>query len=363
MLWLPTILILPYFILILKIYRNLLKIKPFNVTANPSSFVSVIVACRNEEKYLPALLDNISCQYYSQDLFEVIIVNDRSSDKTVETAAGYTGIRNLLILDNKGKGKKQALRTGILAARGGLVITTDADCTVGMNWIKTIAAFYEENGPDMMICPVLIRSTPGFFGRFQELEFMSLQGITTGTARSKNATMCNGANLVFTHEAYLHHSDNLHDEINSGDDVFFLFSLKKENKSKILWLESPDAQVTTASSSTYGSFLRQRSRWISKINAYEDGYTIVLGIITFVANILQIAFLIGCLINPDLFTVFLTIFILKAVPDFLILLNTTGRYGKRGLMWWFLPSQIVYPFYVLSVMIFFKINSPFPKET
>jgi cellulose synthase/poly-beta-1,6-N-acetylglucosamine synthase-like glycosyltransferase len=350
--WLPAILILPYLFLLLKLYRSLLKIKPFNASTQPVTFVSVVVACRNEQKNLLSLLNSIALQNYPDNLFEVIIVDDNSTDKTFEIAEGFNGITNLLTLYNKGKGKKQALRTGITAAKGNLVLATDADCSMGENWIRIIAAFYELNRPDMIICPVQIESVPGFLRKFQELEFLSLQGITAASAISGEATMCNGANLAFTREAYLDHSDNLHDEINSGDDIFLLHSLKKGNRAKILWMESPDTMVTTNSTSTYRSFLKQRSRWISKGKAYKDRYTIVLGIVTFVAVALQISYFIAWLIYPDLIWVFLSIIILKSIPDCLILLNTSRRYGKRNLMKWFLPSQLIYPFYVLSVVFY-----------
>ena len=350
--WLPAILILPYLFLLLKLYRSLFKIKTFNASTQPVTFVSVVVACRNEQKNLPSLLNSIARQNYPDYLFEVIIVDDNSTDKTFEIAEGFNGITNLLTLYNKGKGKKQALRTGITAAKGNLVLATDADCSMGENWIRIIAAFYELNRPDMIICPVQIESIPGFLRKFQELEFLSLQGITAASAISGEATMCNGANLAFTREAYLDHSDNLHDEINSGDDIFLLHSLKKENRAKILWMESPDTMVTTNSTSTYRSFLKQRSRWISKGKTYKDRYTIVLGIATFVAVALQISYFIAWLIYPDLIWVFLSILILKSIPDCLILLNTSRRYGKRNLMKWFLPSQIIYPFYVLSVVFY-----------
>jgi cellulose synthase/poly-beta-1,6-N-acetylglucosamine synthase-like glycosyltransferase len=350
--WLPAILILPYLFLLLKLYRSLLKIKPFNASTQPVTFVSVVVACRNEQKNLLSLLNSIALQNYPDNLFEVIIVDDNSTDKTFEIAEGFNGITNLLTLYNKGKGKKQALRTGITAAKGNLVLATDADCSMGENWIRIIAAFYELNRPDMIICPVQIESVPGFLRKFQELEFLSLQGITAASAISGEATMCNGANLAFTREVYLDHSDNLHDEINSGDDIFLLHSLKKGNRAKILWMESPDTMVTTNSTSTYRSFLKQRSRWISKGKAYKDRYTIVLGIVTFVAVALQISYFIAWLIYPDLIWVFLSIIILKSIPDCLILLNTSRRYGKRNLMKWFLPSQLIYPFYVLSVVFY-----------
>jgi cellulose synthase/poly-beta-1,6-N-acetylglucosamine synthase-like glycosyltransferase len=352
MYWLPAIMILPYFVILLILYRSLLKIKTFKALKDPEMFVSVVVACRNEQDNLPVLLNCIANQNYPENLFEVIIVNDNSEDRTYETAKGYKKISNILSINNKGEGKKQALRTGINAARGNLIITTDADCTMEKNWIRIIAAFYELHKNSMIICPVRIESATRFLNKLEELEFLSLQGITTGSALFKNPAMCNGANLAFSKEAYNAHSDMLHDDINSGDDIFLLHSLKDEDKSKILWLESPDAIVTTESSSSLSSFLNQRRRWISKGKAYKDMFTIVLGIVTFVAVVLQISYLILSLIYPDLIWVFLSVVVLKSFPDFLILRNTSERYGRKRLMRWFLPAQLLYPFYVLYVVIY-----------
>ena len=353
--WLTVILILPYVIVLLKNYRSLLRNKIFKISTDPKTFISVVIACRNEEKNLPAILNCIALQNYPDNLFEVFIVDDNSSDKTFELSEAFKGIRNVYVLNNKGRGKKQALRTGILAAKGHLIITTDADCAMGKNWIRTITAFYEMNHPDLIICPVQLESSHGFFGRFQELEFISLQGITAGSALSDNSTMCNGANLAFTREAYLNHFGDLHDEINSGDDIFLLQSLKKDRNSRILWLESADAIVTADSQTAAGSFLKQRSRWISKVGSYSDRYTIAIGIVTLIATLLQISLMIGCVIYPVLIWTFLLVFVLKSVPDFLILLNTSGRYNKRNLLWWFLPSQLIYPFYVLSIIFYLLI--------
>jgi cellulose synthase/poly-beta-1,6-N-acetylglucosamine synthase-like glycosyltransferase len=302
-------------------------------------------------------------QNYPENLFEVIVVNDGSTDKTVEIVSAFPGIFNTKTLNNTGAGKKQAIRTGITASRGNLIITTDADCRMGNNWIRTIAAFYEQNKPGMIISQVILKSFPGFFGRFQELEFLSLQGITAGSAFSGDPVMCNGANLAFNRDIYLNHSNNLHDEINSGDDIFLLHSMKTEEKTKILWLESNDAAITTLSSSTLLSYLNQRSRWISKAKSYQDRNTILLGIVTFAAICLQISYFIAALVSPSLFSVFISLLFLKSIPDFLILQNTSGRYGKRKLMWWFLPVQLIYPFYVLSVIIYSLFSFPSLKET
>ena len=359
--WLPVILILPYFFLLLKIYRNLLKTDPFKASSAPSTSVSVIIPCRNENEKLPLILKSISEQNYPEELFEVIIVDDNSTDNTFETASGKIWSDRFTVLKNSGKGKKAAIRTGILASSGRLIITTDADCTMGKRWIATIAAFFEMTDSDMIICPVQLAEHRGFFARFQELEFLSLQGITAGSAISGNGIMCNGANLAFTREAYLNHMENLHPELATGDDVFMLHSLKQDKGSRIMWLESNDAVVSTASSSSVFSFLHQRKRWISKWNSYNDKFTILAGIMTFAAILVQLYAFISVFFNRSFVWPFLIILILKSVVDFLILQNTTARYGKKHLLYWFIPSQLIYPFYVLAVILYSLV--PVPVKT
>jgi glycosyltransferase involved in cell wall biosynthesis len=368
--WIAVILVFPYFFLILKIYRSLIKIETYKVSGNPGTLISVIIPCKNEQISLPHLLEDIALQDYPKELFEVIIVDDNSYDKTYETASSFPGIRNLITIYNNGIGKKQAIRCGINISSGELIITTDADCSVGKSWIRTIAAYYEQYKPDMIICPVKFEPGQGFFGKLQELEFLSLQAITAGTAFMRKAVMCNGANLSFTRKVYRDHSDDLHEEIASGDDIFLLHSLKKNKKSDILWLESSEASVMTAACPTLMSFLKQRSRWISKGRVYSDRFTIILGIVTFVTIVLQISIFAAMFFNRLFISVFLIISLIKSIPDFIMLLNTTKRYGRKELMKLFLAAQIIYPFYVMSVflcsLLLFNrknINSPSPKET
>ena len=366
--WLILILIFPYFFLLLGIYRNLLKIKQFKSGTDPKIFVSVVVACRNEEKHLPSLLNDISVQDYHTDLFELIIIDDNSSDGTFSLASEFKGIKNIKVIKNEGKGKKHAVRSGVNASAGDFIIVTDADCHMGKEWIRTIASFFEVKRPELIIGQVVLISKTGFLNRFQDIEFLSLQGVTAGTAIAGNPVMCNGSNLAFTKETFYKHSGNLHHELVSGDDVFLLHSIKRDQGNKIIWLESQMAIVSSMASENLYSFLRQRARWISKAGAYNDRYTQILAIVTFVTILFQIILLIAGLFNPVYLLILLSFFLLKSIPDFLILQNSTSRYGKRNLMKWFLPSQLIYPFYVISVALWSVLsperdnfNSPSPK--
>ena len=171
------------------------------------------------------------------------------------------------------------------------------------------------------------------------------------------AIMCNGANLAFTRESYLKQADNMHFELDTGDDVFLLHGIKNEPGSRIMWLESTDSLVSAAASPSVCSFLRQRKRWISKWNSYNDSSTILAGILTLAAIMLQLISFTAIFFNAAFIPVFLLLLILKSFPDYLILKNTTARYGKKHLMRWFLPAQLVYPFYVMGVLLYTLIPS------
>jgi cellulose synthase/poly-beta-1,6-N-acetylglucosamine synthase-like glycosyltransferase len=348
--WIAVIPVLPYAFLLAWICRSLLRITPFLPADGCSAFVSVVIACRDEEKNLPSLLRSLENQDYPREFFEIILVDDNSTDQTAEIARSFAGVLPLKILLNNGSGKKEAIRTGTGQALGELILATDADCTMGPGWISTFASFYGKNKPGMITGAVRLTEMPGFFGRFQELEFLSLQAITAATAASGNATICNGANLAFTKAGYEANMKNLRFDIATGDDVFLLHSMKKEG-SKIMWLESDKACVTTNASDDPASFLKQRRRWASKATAYTDSFSIILGIITFAAVMAQAGLMVASIFNPEYIKVFLVYFIVKSIPDFIILYNTTSRYGRKNLLKWFLPSQLIYPWYVFIVII------------
>jgi len=148
------------------------------------------------------------------------------------------------------------------------------------------------------------------------------------------------------------HNSQLKDEILSGDDIFLLHSLKVEKGAVISWLESQDAVVRTDSSITPLSFLKQRARWISKASSYNDRFTKIIAIVTFVTNMDLVILLATGIYDLFYFRFFLCGFIIKSVADLLILVEMTRRRGRHDLLPWFLPSQIVYPFYVLAVSVY-----------
>ena len=94
--------------------------------------ISVVIAAKNEEKNLPALIEALSKQNYNKDNYEVIIVDDSSTDNTFNIANELTlSNKNFTIIKAETKnlpGKKGALAKGIEKANYDFILITDADC-------------------------------------------------------------------------------------------------------------------------------------------------------------------------------------------------------------------------------------------
>lgn len=111
--------------------------------------VSLIVPAFNEEKFIGQLLDSILAQTYQPD--EIIICDNKSTDKTVEVIQQFQSILPIKIVFEKQKGIRFAVETAWKSASGDLIIRTDADCVLPKNWIKKIIKHFEIDS-DLIAC-------------------------------------------------------------------------------------------------------------------------------------------------------------------------------------------------------------------
>ena len=98
-----------------------------NLSDNPK--ISVVIPCRNEEANLAFLLDEIERALAGRP-FEIIVVDDGSTDGTRRMVAERIRIAGSpvrLIAHDRSAGQSAAVRSGVFAARGGIVATMDGD--------------------------------------------------------------------------------------------------------------------------------------------------------------------------------------------------------------------------------------------
>jgi cellulose synthase/poly-beta-1,6-N-acetylglucosamine synthase-like glycosyltransferase len=342
---------LVYFLNILWLAYGFTKVKYFETEEIvPKTKFSIIVPFRNEAENLPKLLHSITLLNYPSDLFEVVLVDDDSEEKFRIPDSGFrtTLIQNVRTSHSP---KKDAINTAIKQASGDWIATTDADCLVQEDWLKTMDNYIQKNNPKMIASGVFYKTQETFLDAFQQLDLLSLQGTTIGSFGNQQAFMCNGANFCYQKSFF----DELggfsgNDTIASGDDVFLLQKAITKDPAKVHFLKSASAIVQTQTEKMWAGLFYQRVRWASKAGNYTGFYSRQLAISVMLMNLAWML-VAGCWLmrqlNNDFFVVFAG---LKFFVD-LILLRQTSAFFKTRLHY-VLPCSLIYPFFCVSVAMY-----------
>lgn len=110
----------------------------------PNNLISVVIPAFNEEKNIFACLDSLVAQKTAY-IFEVIVVDNNSTDKTKEIAESFKGRLNLKIVPEKIQSRGAARGCGFAQARGEYILSTDADSVVPPDWVDKMTSALEQS--------------------------------------------------------------------------------------------------------------------------------------------------------------------------------------------------------------------------
>ena len=319
--------------------------------------VSLIIAMRNEEDQIFRLLRNLRFLTYPKDKLEIILINDHSTDDTLDIL-GNSDIDNLQILDmpeNK-NGKKDAISMGIDNARGEIILTTDADCSFDYNWVQIMVGSFVDNNIKMVAGPVCFIRQEGMLQHFQSLDFLSLVGSGAGAIGINNPIFCNGANMAYRKEVFLQINDFSNDQVASGDDVFLLHSIKARYLNSITFLKHKDAIVFTNSMQSIINLINQRKRWAAKTSAYKDNSSIYVSFLVFITNLSFVVLLLLSFSSLQFFKFFLLFYFAKCIVDYLLLYPVLNFFSRKDLIKWVFIFELIYSFYIILIVILSLIN-------
>lgn len=121
--------------------------------------VSVVIPAYNEEKHIGKCLESFLHQT-TEESFEVILVDNASTDKTVEVAKTFIERIPLQILEEKRQGRGYARATGFEKAKGDIILSTDSDGYVPKDWIEKILKMFDDPEVIAMTGPVRVYDLP-----------------------------------------------------------------------------------------------------------------------------------------------------------------------------------------------------------
>jgi len=249
--------------IIVGLFKHKTESRPQN---NDFLKVSVVIAARNEENNISKLIDDLTNQTYSNDKMEIIIVNDRSTDKTGSildrAAKKHPFIQHVHVGKNRTEmtPKKNALQKGIQQATGDIILNTDADCRVPNTWVSAMTSSVQfKKGIVIGFSRV---SGNSFFHLYQMIDFLSITIANAGFGGWNIFFSGSGQNLAYSKSNFelIGGFEPVKNKI-SGDDMYLVQEISKIKRGYI----NIDRRsfVETKPVKTFIKFINQRVRWSS----------------------------------------------------------------------------------------------------
>ncbi|MFH1007665.1 MAG: glycosyltransferase [Candidatus Latescibacterota bacterium] len=366
--------------------------------------VSVVVAARNEVANIGACLERLVLQDYPSDLYEVVVVDDRSEDGTGDIVEDFEGryeqVR-LVRVDAVPAGlsaKKNALTHGIAASKGEILFFTDADCLPGRGWLSGMMRCFE---PDVgmvagyspfQVGEGLFGSAVGileqvlamgvkegcremtlsggmgsvgvsglsiepqnqmgsqslrlrFFERLLAFEAMVTATMGAGSIGIGGGITCTARNLAYRREVFEQVGGfSRIENTRSGDDTLLLQLVKKATQWKVRYSIAPKTFVQTFPPESVRAFYDQRTRHLSTAKIFGKPLLALAGAV-YVFDLLLLISVPWAMVTGTMEP--LICFGAKVLVDWTAMWRSSKLFGRRGLLSLFPLMEVLYPLYIV----------------
>lgn len=320
--------------------------------------ISVIIPFRNDIDSLYQCVASLSGK--SPLIDEIIIVNDHCEEEDCnlfcdKMISAFNEVR--LVCNPPGaEGKRAALKTGITAARNAKIMISDADCI----WAtEAVQEMVNSRKARLTTAMVVYQDGKDLFHPFMKAELFLLNSYGAAYAFLQKPFLASGAAMLFNQRdfaAYLSESETLN--IRSGDDMFFMEYIRRRyGRKAICHLSGRNAVVETEIPGSWGSYLRQRSRWGRKTPKIRNPLTIALALATaaFPAGFTLLC--IAGMTNSSAFCLAVIVILLKTLTENTIMLLSSRVYRRRKTIGATILVSLLSPFVFLIIaarMIFVR---------
>ena len=322
-------------------------------------YVTVLVPAKNEEQSIGELLECLQRQDFPGNKLEIIVIDDDSTDGTTAV------VRKLMrknpavkllsrkdITTSEFSGKKGALLAGLDRARGEIILTTDADCVMGPEWVRgMVLQFNDGVGFVAGRTHFKKKTETSLRQKLESVEFLGIISAAAGLMEMGWPVTCNASNLGYLKRAF--NEAGGYGELSrvlSGDDDLLLQKVALDRQYRIRFSFDPRTFVYTEPTDSLKEFLRQRVRWASKILHYPNRLSI-LGLAS-----VYLYFILLILAVPITFfgivpmKFILGAWLLKIVPDGMIIARGGSLFGRRDLILYYPLAEFFHILYILLVV-------------
>jgi len=322
----------------------------------PSTTFSVVVIANNEENTIEECIQRILHQHYPIELFEVIVIDDRSTDGTVEKIKAlpspnlqFYHLHDFPELIHAPAFKKSAIELAVSRAKYDWIITTDADCNVYPDWLLTIAYAQSVTGSVFLAAPIRYASYNSLLEKMQGIEMMTFMMITAAGIRSRLHDMANGANMAFSKQAFID-VDGYNGNYNyaSGDDMFLIEKMRAKFPDKISFVKSQSAVVETEAHQDWSSLLKQRVRWAGKNKGLKNPVINMIWLFIGFYHVMIFAMFGLALLHYISWLPFTILLSFKWIADAVMIYHASSFF-KRSWLRDFVPLQVLYSVYILRL--------------
>jgi len=329
-----------------------LKLKRDHIIDTSGLTVSVIIAARNEENNISTCLESVVKQTYQISQYEIIVINDGSTDDTVTICQSfinkYSNIKLVHIQDGSNtQGKANALAQGIEAANGEIILITDADCTVPITWVEQTAQRYSKDVG--LIGGFTLQKAETPFEGMQSLDWAFILGMAAATAGYGHPLGSIGNNLSFRKSAYDEVGGYRKLKFSVTEDYTIVQAIVGLKRWKYLYPIDLKHLVESKPCQDFSTLLRQKHRW-GKGGLDMKPAGLVIMIIGFLMHLSPFIMLYwgGVVLAA-------TALMLKFIADYIYLYQILRRLNRTEELRWFYSFDLYFIIYVLILpfLVFF----------
>lgn len=326
------------------VYRRLISYKKKDVKSDTEP-VSIIICARNEADNLRANLPHVLNQFYPD--FEVIVVNDGSTDESADVLAEMKKRYPMLYVtgieprEGYSGGKKLAQTIGIKAAHHDQLLFIDADCKpASVNWIRQMQSNFLKQ-TEIILGHVSFNAYKGFLNKWIRTDMLYISMQYLSFAIKRHPFMGRGGNLAYRRELFFRNKGHArHLQVKSGDDDLFINETANHLNTAVEL--HPDSFTVTDPKRSWKSYIRQKRRHLSSGFLYKKQNKFLLSLeslsrFLFYASVI---FLLAIFHLPGYALVALLIRIVSQLIVFKLVMN---RLKERNLLLTSLLYDICWP--------------------